>query len=94
MRRRLPSTIASAVGARSRITIREAVPADADAVERLAIFAGAHTPVGRVLVAEADGELVAAVGEDGRVIADPFRVTVDVVELLRLRASQLRALAA
>ena len=94
MRRRLPSTIASAVVGRSRITIREALPADAAAVDRLAAFAGTHAPSGRVLLAEADGELIAATGVDDRVIADPFRVTLDVVELLRLRAGQLRALAA
>ncbi len=94
MRRRLPATIASAVGARSRITIREALPTDAASLDRLAAFAGTHAPTGRVLLAEADGELVAATGVDGRVIADPFRVTVDVAELLRLRVGQLRSLAA
>ena len=43
---------------------------------------------------EADGELVAAASPaGGEVVSDPFRVTLDVVELLRLRASQLRAAA-
>jgi ketosteroid isomerase-like protein len=94
MRGRLPSSIASAVGARTRITIREAVPADCAAVEQLATLAGRRAPSSHLLVGEADGEVVAVVGDDGAVIADPFRVTVDVVELLRVRAGQLRSLAA
>lgn len=94
MRSRLPSTIASTVGARTRITIREAVPADGAAVEQLATLAGRRAPSSHLLVGEADGEVVAVVGADGTVIADPFRVTVDIVELLRVRAGQLRSLAA
>ena len=47
-----------------------------------------------ILVAESDGDLVAAAStRDGNVVSDPFRVTLDVSELLRLRTSQLRAAA-
>ena len=47
-----------------------------------------------LLVVEVDGELVAAApAAGGDVVSDPFRVTLDVAELLRLRSSQLRAAA-
>lgn len=42
------------------------------------------------LVAEVDGEMVAALPLDGSAaVADPFRPTAQVVEMLRFRASQL-----
>jgi hypothetical protein len=42
-----------------------------------------------VLVAELDGEIVAAVPfEGGRAIADPFRPTAELVELLRTRTAK------
>ena len=45
-------------------------------------------------MAESDGDVVAASSTlRGDVVADPFRVTLDVSELLRLRTSQLRAAA-
>lgn len=94
MRRRLPASIASAVGARSRITIRKVAPTDDAAVARLVALAGAERPAGALLAAEADGDLVAVAGPDGRAVTDPFRVTTDVEELLRLRASQLERAAA
>jgi hypothetical protein len=71
------------------ISIRPAVPADRPALERLAILDSAHLPAGDLLVAEVDGELVAALNRDsGFAIADPFRPTADVVELLRLRTRE------
>ena len=91
---RLPSTIASAVGAREEISLRLALPADDVAIERLSQLAGRRLSAGVVLLAEADGEILAAADPNGCVISDPFRVTLDVVELLRLRASQLRSAAA
>ena len=68
-----------------------------DALERLGpTFVGvaqldsATLPTGDLLVAEADGRLVAALSPaSGATIADPFRPTDDVVALLRLRASRL-----
>ena len=90
----MPSTIASAVGAREEIALRLALPADDAALRRLAGLADRRVPSGRVLVAEVDGEILAAADADGRVVSDPFRVTLDVVALLRLRAAQLRAAAA
>ena len=91
---RLPSTIASAVGAREAISLRLALPADDVALWRLSEVAGRQLSPGTVLVVESDGEILAAADADGHVISDPFRVTLDVAELLRLRTAQLRAAAA
>ena len=46
---------------------------------------------GEALVAEVDGAPVAALElQTGRTVADPFRPTAVVVDLLRMRAAQLR----
>lgn len=75
-------------------TIREARPADDTALRRLAALDGGRVPSGRLLVADAEGELVAAVPlAGGPPIADPFRHTAGIVSLLGLRAAQLRGLA-
>jgi hypothetical protein len=93
MTSRLPSTIASAVGAREEISLRVALPADDAAIGRLSELASRQL-TNVVLVAEADGEILAAADACGSVISDPFRVTLDIVELLRLRAAQLRSASA
>jgi hypothetical protein len=92
MTSRLPAIVSSAVGGRSTIVIRYARPADAAALARLAELADRRLPDTLLLVAEADGELVAAAPavSPGDVVTDPFRVTADVVDLLRLRSRQLR----
>ena len=74
----------------TRVTLRYAAAADGDRLRSLAGLDSAP-PVGdRALVAEVDGRLRAALDlEDGAVIADPFFRGVELVELLRLRASQL-----
>ena len=90
----VPATVASAVGGRCRILIRYAQPADGPALARLQDLADRRLPAGEVLVAEADDRLVAASpAAGGDVVTDPFAVTLDVVELLRLRSRQLRAAA-
>lgn len=92
--RGLPATVASVVGGRDRIAIRRVLPSDGEALARLQALAERRLPEGPLLVAEVDGELVAAVpAAGGDVVTDPFRVTLDVVELLHLRSSQLRAAA-
>ncbi len=70
------------------ITIRLATPDDESALTRLAALDSAEAaPGGRVLLAEVDGELHAALSlEDGSAIADPFRPTLHVLELLRTHA--------
>ena len=75
------------------IRIRHFAERDIDAVRLLAALDGKHPPVGSVLVAELEGELVAALPLDGGpVLADPFKPTADIVALLRERARQLREL--
>ena len=72
--------------------IRPATDADADALRRLAQLDSQSPLAGDVLVAERDGEIVAAISrEHGRAIADPFRPTSVAVVQLRLRADALRA---
>jgi hypothetical protein len=72
------------------ITIRRASASDTLALQRLAALDDvAAPPAGPdVLIAELAGEPVAAVTH-GRAIADPFRRTGELVELLRLRARQV-----
>ena len=74
------------------VTIRQATASDAQAIERLAALDSTSAPPGALLLAEVGEELWAAVGIDsGTAIADPFRASGDLVELLRLRAGRLSA---
>lgn len=74
----------------TRVTLRHAAAADRENLRRLAQLDSARTPSGPSLVAEVDGRLRAALPLDGSpAIADPFHRGLDLVELLRLRASQL-----
>jgi hypothetical protein len=83
----------AAVGKTDRsegLTVRRFTERDIDAIRRLAALDGKPIPSGAVLVGERAGELVAALPLDGgQALADPFKPTADVVELLRLRARQL-----
>jgi hypothetical protein len=73
------------------LTLRYAVPADADELDRLAQLDSTRAPRGAVLVAEVDGELWAAISlDDEHSVADPFRPTGQLVALLVERARQLR----
>jgi hypothetical protein len=71
------------------ITIRLATSDDYLALYRLAALDSAPSPsAGRVLLAEADGELRAALSlTDGSAIADPFHPTLRILELLRTHAA-------
>jgi hypothetical protein len=72
------------------MTIRYASDGDARDLTRLAALDSSKVPAGALLVAEVDGELWAAVAiGHGAAIADPFRPSGPVVELLRARARQL-----
>jgi hypothetical protein len=72
------------------LTLRFAFPDDQAALWRLAALDSAEPLTEPVLIAEVDGEPRAALGlSDGRVIADPFHLTVPLVTLLRARAAQL-----
>jgi hypothetical protein len=67
------------------LTMRRADLADLAALDRLAALDSATAPTGDVLVAEVAGELWAALEiASGTVIADPFRPSGELVELLRL----------
>ncbi len=73
------------------ITIRPARAADAAALVKLAECDSAEVPLAPVLIAEASGELRAAVSlYDGAAIADPFNHTLWMVQLLETRAAQMR----
>jgi hypothetical protein len=73
------------------IITRIAEPRDADPLKQLAALDSARPLEGTALVAEVDGEPVAALDiESGRSVADPFRPTQRIVDLLALRATQLR----
>jgi hypothetical protein len=73
---------------RSQIMIRPAYADDQRALHRLAALDSAAVPASPLLVAEVDGELVAALSLHDRVaVADPFRPTADIVALLRAHAA-------
>src|SRR3954453_6737605 len=72
------------------IALRPAAAAEAAAVRRLAYLDSQRPLRGEVLLALQDAIPVAAVSlADGRVVADPFRKTADLVEILRMRAEAL-----
>jgi hypothetical protein len=75
----------------STLTIRRAAASDLAAVADLAALDSSSPPTGEVLLAEVGNELWAAIEVDsGAAIADPFRPSGDVVELLRFRAERAR----
>lgn len=69
------------------VTIRMARPADAPAVHALEELDSRRLADGDVLLAEVGGEVRAAMTVGGsEAVADPFRPTADLVELLALAA--------
>jgi hypothetical protein len=73
------------------ITIRRAREDDALALSRLAQLDGARLPEGELLVAEAGGEVRAALRiADSAYVADPFYASKELVGLLDVRAKRLR----
>ena len=77
----------------SEITVRLADHTDSRALLELAALDSAQVPAGALVIAESDGEIVAAVPvSGGRPIADPFRGTMLILEMLELRAAQIRSL--
>jgi hypothetical protein len=76
-------------------TIRHAYPDDAVPLRRLAAFDSQRPLEGRIIVAEVDGEIWAAIGLEAepqmtaepRVIADPFRLTATLVAVLEQHAA-------
>jgi hypothetical protein len=85
-------TLAALQNLAPTVVIRAARGSDGPALRRLAALDSADVPAGELLIAEADDALVAAVSVDtGAKVADPFRRTADVVDLLAFRAKRLRA---
>ena len=75
----------------SELTVRLAESTDALSLVNLAALDSADVPSRPALVAVRDGEVVAALPVNGgRAVADPFKHTAAIVELLELRAAQLR----
>jgi hypothetical protein len=73
------------------ITIRISTEADSARIHELAELDGHAAPKGEAVLAEVNGRLVAAVGvADGVAVADPFMLTSDTLEVLRVRAEQER----
>jgi hypothetical protein len=73
------------------VLIRRAAAADDPALARLAALDERELPRGERLIALLAGQPVAAVEvRSGRTIADPFVPTLAIVELLGLRAAQVR----
>ena len=86
----VPRAVRRVVAGRGRIVIRRAGADDAGALGRLVQLAERPAPLEPVLLAESDGQLVAAVSAaTGESVADPFVATADVIALLELRARQL-----
>jgi hypothetical protein len=74
------------------VLIRAARGSDGPALRRLAELDSRALPEGDLLLAESDDEVVAALSvETGDRVADPFRRTADVVDLLAFRARRMRA---
>jgi hypothetical protein len=72
------------------LTIRIATPEDADALRRLAELDSSAPITGRALLAELDGEPIAAASlENDAVIADPFTPSAYAVRMLTTRRHQL-----
>ena len=72
------------------LTVRPATERDTGTLTRLAQLDEDAPLHGDVLVAELDGNAIAALSlEDGRAVADPFVASAGAVSLLRLRAGQL-----
>jgi hypothetical protein len=68
---------------------------DAERLRHLASHGCGEQPAGPVVLAERDGEPVAAMGiADGRTLTDPHRVTTWVLTVLRLRRLETKAIIA
>src|SRR3954451_23109423 len=72
------------------ISIRNARLEDFIGLRHIAAVDSASVPRGPLLVADVEGEVVAALSlASGEAIADPFRRTAEAVALMRMRANQL-----
>jgi hypothetical protein len=73
------------------VTLRLAADADGAALDRLAQLDSRPLPQGPHLLGERDGRVEAAISlATGELVADPFRRTAELCELLRCHAGELR----
>ena len=74
----------------NELVLRADRPHDEQALRQLALLDSVRPIKGRALLAEVDGRAVAAIGiDDGKVVADPFEHTAEVVEILKVRAERM-----
>ena len=89
------TNIMSTTSRTDAVLMRPATTADSARVRTLALLDNKRMPAGPFLVAEVGGDIVAARSlSTGTVVADPFRLTSDIVAMLRLRADQVSELGA
>jgi hypothetical protein len=87
-------TIFQTIARRGRIDIRWAEDDDTLVLRRLAHLSSRALPRGPFLLAESDGEPLAALSvATGESVSDPFVATSDLVALLELRSRHLDAAA-
>jgi hypothetical protein len=92
MNRSLASATTGRDGTDGNVVVRRGRHADQHALAILAALDSARPLTGRSVVAELAGQIVAAVSlHDGRVVADPFAPTADVVEMLRVHTAGARS---
>jgi hypothetical protein len=73
------------------ITIRRSTLSDQTRIMRLAALDDRPAPHGDALLAFVGGDLRAVLGvAEGRIVADPFHLTQELVDLLQFRAEQER----
>jgi hypothetical protein len=78
--------------AEEAVSFRLSRASDDPSLERLAALEGRAMPHGRQLLAEVDGEVVAALPlAGGAFLGDPFRPTAHLLPQMRRRAAQLHA---
>jgi hypothetical protein len=74
------------------VTVRRSASGDESGLARLAALDSGSPPRGPALIAEADSRMLAALPLGaGRVVADPFEPTAELVALLELRRTQIDA---
>ena len=79
----------------SSLVLRPATSADTADLERLAALDSARPLAGEVMLADADGDVRAALSlETGRAVADPFYPSLELVPLLRAAAGEPQLAAA
>src|SRR3954467_6565154 len=82
------STTGGLMSRNEHIVIRSAHADDERALAVLAVLDGGRArPDGRIMVAEANGRLRAAVGSNGASISDPFWPSADLVDMLRVHSA-------